>query len=826
MVMLVIWMLMPMGDIVGQNGPLLSDIAARRLARYRDALEVLNTTEWGDFAPTGQETPAFVNMTGFREVDGFAWDDLGRFRERSLQLSRHAVTSEPDKPQWDTAEGEPVWLTASGSLEGDWVYKPGSVTRGHESYNLSKSVPDMDWIGDQVDWGRNLTGKSGRIHLHMEGNRSMTEYEQLPRDQAPLSGGLIRNVRAAMSLEDTTGSGSTWEMRLWGVHWPRQGVIMMTTTSEKFEGIFGLPHLTPGPDFFQSSKTLLKQRLNSVLETKEKNIYTDQTVPWSSEISSNPQFLLSPAPQCEYILYAQVHPLDRDRLRATKDNLDMAQLIGAIEDELMTPQGAPVGHVPKLRMSAVVYSPDCGFFIETKGPPEFPPGEGNHLEGVKAEVQTHRVKTWLLVFACIVFGQVFLLKNQMKETFTPSTMGRVSFGTISAMVMIDGITFTASATWVSSAGATFLPTMALMFAAFLSMTIGGSFLAKIYEVQFPENSPRSEPATNTASPAPQPAATSGSLLPAPVTSGNYLPLTRQPVIVPLDGDVDAEIANGASAVPGLGNERVVLGTPPPPSARQNFQSIIGRFILASLFVSFLTLSSSTWYPSARAVYLDLCAFAYLSLWVPQVYRNAIRNCRRALTWSFVLGQSALRITPIAYFWLKEDNFLFARTAPRAFAVLAGWVWLQVVLLGAQDILGPRFAVPVGWVPEAWDYHPVLREDNVEAGGLPIGLLAAEEQDGAGLRRDSIAEKAGKQAGSGSMHVIDCSICQEVLEVPVLRAGGDDDNGGGAAGGVASVFARRLYMVTPCRHIFHTPCLEGWMKFRLQCPICREDLPPL
>ncbi|KAJ2962253.1 hypothetical protein NQ176_g10953 [Zarea fungicola] len=701
----------------------------------------------------------------------------------------------------------------------------------------------MDWMADRMEWGRNMTGKSGRMHLHMEGNKTTTEYQQLNRDKAPLSGGSIRNVKGTLSLEDTTGSGSTWEMRLWGVHWPRQGVIMLTTTSEKFEGIFGLPHLTPGPDFFQSSKALLKQRLYKVLETKQKNIYTDQTVPWSSEVQNNPQFLFSPAPQCEYIMYVQVHPLDREHLRKTKDNLDMAQLIGAIENELATPVGAPVGHVPKLRMSAVLYSPDCAYFIETKGPPEFPPGEANHLEGVKAEVQTHRVKTWILVFASVVFGQVFLLKNQMKETFTPSTMGRVSFGTISAMVMVDGITFTASATWVSTAGATFLPTMALMFAAFLSMTIGGSFLAKIYEVQFPENHPRSETPTNT-TPSPAPPATlpsfGGSLLPGPVTAAGFAGNTptrsshqEEPVFVPFDGDVEADIADGASALPGRANltNTTALPSPTPPSPRQNFQAVIGRFILSSLVISFVTLSSSTWYPSVRAIYLDLCAFVYLSLWVPQIYRNVMRNCRRALTWPFVLGQSMLRLAPLAYFWLKEDNFLFAQTAARSFAVLAAWLWLQIVVLAAQDVLGPRFAVPMSWVPEAWDYHPVLREENVEEGGLPIGLLAADEQYQDGTSGGSTQSRRGSNGsliekskhGARSMFVIDCSICQELLEVPVVRAGGDEE---GAGGGVASVFARRMYMVTPCRHIFHTACLESWMKFRLQCPICREDLPPL
>lgn len=33
-----------------------------------------------------------------------------------------------------------------------------------------------------------------------------------------------------------------------------------------------------------------------------------------------------------------------------------------------------------------------------------------------------------------------------------------------------------------------------------------------------------------------------------------------------------------------------------------------------------------------------------------------------------------------------------------------------------------------------------------------------------------------------------------------------------------------YMLTPCDHIFHTPCLLQWMNFKMECPICRRQLP--
>ncbi|KAK2936153.1 hypothetical protein FoTM2_004097 [Fusarium oxysporum f. sp. vasinfectum] len=768
-IVFIVWLVFPDSDYSSQSLTL-SDLAGERLDHFQDALDVLNASRWGDFVPVpGKDSkvkPSFLNLTGFRADDNLSWGGLKRFRERSLAFSRHAIPPVGQHNLWDTGHGEPIWLNASGTVHGEWVKPKGSISRGYNSYNLSKIAPDMDWIGDNVPWARNITGRTGRMMLRLEGNQTINEYEQLPtQSSVPVAGGLIRSVKGTTTIEDTHGSGHDWEMRLWGVHWPRQGVVLMTTTSEKFEGIFGLPHLTPSEDFFQSN----------------------QTVPWTSDLE-NPLYTTNPSPHCEYVMYAQVFPPSRthfniDSQESSRDTLE--SVIDAIESELQSPVGAPIPKIPKLQMSAIIYSPDCGFFLETKGPPDFGPSEAQHLTGMKIEVQLYQVKTWILVYAIVVFGQVNLLKNQMRESCTPSTMGRVSFWTIAIMLMVDGMTFTAAATWVSSAGATFLPTLALLFAAFLSMTIGGSFLAKVHEVQLPEARPRREREANNmidnTNGTELPAATTSdrSLLPEPVTAHQPArpPPPRsqpQPVIVPSDQDIDAEIA--AAAVPGATTAQRAEEAP------QSFQSIIGRMILSS------------------PVYHIPGHFFYNMVSQSEV---------------IVPESSILRLLPVAYFWIKEDNFLYARSDRHAFLVFCAWLWIQLIILAAQDIIGPRFGIPAGWAPDAWDYHPVLREDSLEAGGLPIGLVA-DDTPGIERARSSGDDGSKKQSTTRS---IDCAICREVLEVPVLTAEDEDT-------GVAGVFARRLYMVTPCRHIFHSACLEGWMRFRLQCPICREELPPL
>ncbi|KAM0475291.1 hypothetical protein ACHAPX_007045 [Trichoderma viride] len=825
-VFFVIWLFLPDDEYQSQSLAI-SDLILSRLSDYGVALDVLNSTRWGDFAPleanrtenNDARFPKYINLTGFREGDNFSWQHLDKFRERGLKLSHHAVSAVDGTELWDVAEGVPIWANASGALGGQWVRRPELSPRTPDSYNLSQSVPSMHWYADKWDWARNLTSTSGRIHLRLEGNKTVTGYEPLSKTDAPLGGGLIRNMKGVLVIEDEK---SSFETRLWGVHWPRQGVIMMTTTSEKFDGIFGLPHLTPGPDYFQSSQRLLNQSLAHTIATKKKNIYTDHNIPWNANIE-NPLHTPSPAPHCEYIMYAQIHPPSRQSLGlgdTVSKGENVADIIQSIESELESPLGVPIQRIPDLHMSSVIYSPDCSFMLETKGPPDFPPSEADHLVGVKSEVQVTRINKWLITYAAVIFIQVMLLKDQMREAYTPSTLGRISFWTVSVMGIVDCMTFCAAATWVSEAQSTFLPTLTLMFTSLMSMMIGGSLLARIHEVQAPQPRARREgtagsnsgQASSTASAPLTPNATgTGPILPGPVTAGRG----PDPTAAAAAAVVAAtNVADGAAAVPGAATAARPL---PPPSPPHTFQSIIGRYLLLVLFISFVGLSSLTWYATARSWFLNICMFIYLSMWVPQIYRNVIRNCRRALKWKFVVGQSILRLAPLAYFWLDADNFLFARTEPHSFLVLCLWVWLQIFVLATQDIVGPRFCVPKDWTPDAWDYHPVLREDNVEAGALPIGLNP-EDSPGHDHRRSS-EERDKLRPGGGITRTIDCAICRELLEVPIVKAGEEDTS-------VTGVFARRMYMVTPCRHIFHTDCLENWMKFRLQCPICREVLPPL
>lgn len=830
------------------------DLFNTKMAREAHSLDVLNQTRWGDFAPReygdGRVLGAdarYLNITGFREDDGYSWHRLGDVKERFGIFQREAGLWSGEELERTSKERDwAVYENVTGIVKGPWARSQGvgfdAQGAGGWNLNLSAIAPDTNWAWHE--WNRNITGSEGKAMMRIEDyTRGRGDSETQKRGTTVP--GAPREVTATLTVQDESSMGDGWDMRLHGFQWPQTGSLVLTTTSDKFDGIYGLPHLTFNKDEFNDTQRILNKTLGDVLRKKENSLWVDMRNPWSEDSSM-------PLPHCEYIVYVQIHPVKKEQIGlgpSLNSELDMQSVVKSIEQELRFPTGAPYSKAPPLQMSFVIFSPDCDFVLESKGPPSYVPAEGLHLQGYKQEAFTARVRKWLIIWGASIFGQVLLLLSQMKDASTPSTVSRISLYTIGSMFAVDFILFL-GLMMVSSSVPTIFPTMTLAgFSCAMGVGMGARFLADINKVQAPERrererelereqaqaaqaaqaarAVRTSPAQLVASTPVAPIVTAAGEegLPLPTTATRPVPPNDPPIIIPSDQDIDAEIAenlaNGAAAVPIPTNTRRV-GVPQSTN-RQDMAASFGPMIMGLMLFLLLSVNSMSWPPAVRSFYVNMLATIYLSFWVPQIYRNIMRNCRKALLRKFVIGQSILRAAPIAYFYLNKDNVIFAETSATSMAILAGWLWLQVWVLFAQEILGPRFGLPKGWLPEAWDYHPILREDDVEGGGMPIGLVQIPSSPT--LERAQTGEESRKKSDNHSRSV-DCAICMNALEVPVIPARGAGEAISTGTGGVQGMLARRVYMVTPCRHVFHSVCLEGWMKFRLQCPICREPLPPL
>ena len=501
---------------------------------------------------------------------------------------------------------------------------------------------------------------------------------------------------------------------------------------------------------------------------------------------------------------------------------------------------------PTIRMSALIFSPDCGFVLESKGPPDFAPQEGLHLNGRKLESYMRVARRCILAFAAVISTQVFLSIRQMKDASTPSTKSRISFYTIAMMALGDGFACMGFMFVSMMIDAAFLPLIATAFLSFLGVSFFGmKFLMDIWTIQAPERQqrPRARPprwnetaaangalpplASTTPAPTSIVTAAGADTLPLPATARRPADIGTTPIIVPSDQDVDAESAeNPDNAATQPAAQNTTLNT-----ARREMSALYSKFYFLLLGLVFLSLHATTWPIPLRSFYTNTICLTYLSFWLPQIKRNITRNCRRALRWDFVIGQSILRLAPIVYLYTVPRNVLFFGNDKNTAYTFIAWVWLQVWALASQDILGPRFFVPKGWAPPAYDYHPILRGEGDEESGstMPSGFTEAASSSPAHPSIQPSQPRTGNSKARPKTKVFDCAICTENISVPIIRKAGSSEGesqGSTPAALSTALFARRAYMVTPCSHVFHSGCLEGWMRYRLQCPICRDDLPPL
>ena len=811
----------------------------------RLALSILNASSYGGL---DAQSNRWLNITGMRQGDGYIWDFLPKVKERAKEqldiilddgrshrsfrnvstntnapnledgAARHALsTLQPFK------DPPPIYQNVTGIVSGRWtrsVLEDGNL---RPALNLSSIAPTVSYT--TTKFSRNITGQSGDLRVQL--------YEHEDSISLP-DPHLARNIKAQLIIKDETSFGDGWEMTLFGVHYPQQGGIVLSTSSEKFAGIFTLPHFTLSRFAFDLTQRLLNRTLMSTIEKQEADS-TSASNPWTSS-PSNPSESMFPVPRCEFLVYLQQHPID-----------DPSIDLNLIEKELRFPTGASMPSAPQLRMSALIFSPDCGFVLESMGPPDFAPQEGLHLNGRKQESYLRDARRCIFAFASIICGQIFLLMRQMKETSTPSTRSRVSFYTIATMALGDGIACMIFMVVSMFVDAAFLPLIATAFLSFLCVSFFGmKFLMDIWTVQAPEREERDReaqrerdrrnaavavPPPNIPMPAEIPVVTAAGAdsLPLPVTANRPANTASDVVILPPDQDLDATEAedNAPPQTTPQPTTTTTLG-----SARREMSALYSKFYFLLLGILFLSLHATTWSTTLRSIYANTLILFYLSFWIPQIHRNIVRNCRKALRWDFVIGQSIIRLAPVLYFYTQPDNVLFIEPDTNAAYILISWVWLQIWALVSQEVLGPRFFVPSNWAPVAYEYHPILREDDEESGAsMPIGFTQPTSPTSP---ITITTTKPGESKEKGNKKVFDCAICTENIEVPVIPAAGrttiTTTNGETAAASsmtaASTIFSRRAYMVTPCRHIFHTPCLEGWMRYRLQCPICRENLPPL
>lgn len=413
-----------------------------------------------------------------------------------------------------------------------------------------------------------------------------------------------------------------------------------------------------------------------------------------------------------------------------------------IDAEAARPRGLPLPPPPPLRVAhAVAYSPDCGVVLE-----KLRAG----LEGLRVEVTTRQLQRVLTGFLALSALQLWLVVRQTKQARTPGQLLTVSGATVAMVGLQDLVVFVMAPLVFAVYEELYLVLSAVMVVT--------GVLCYVFELRL-------------------------------LTSILVAQLNER-------GTTWWEILRG-SAPPLQPRERALDVANDVEEARYSHMLFVSG-LAASVVVSFFVFNAMGWRRLLRRAFEYAVLLALNSFWVPQFFRNTLKNKPQALSGRFILGTSALKLAPLAYLALAPANPFRHRRDPTLVAAVAIWVFLQLMLLWLQEQLGPRFWIREAWLPEQYNYHPVLTAGDLES-GFAADILANIRPGENGV---AVSE-------------FDCAICMAPLKVPVF-----------AARDKRAEAMMLEFMVTPCHHIFHTSCLEDWLVYKLQCPVCRCALPPV
>lgn len=539
------------------------------------------------------------------------------------------------------------------------------------------------------------------------------------------------------------GRSDTNDFEMFAVYFQDTGSLVGLTKSAKFMGLHALPHFTLNSENFDKTKTLVGRLLNL---TSVDHDVTIEDVGRSVELAQT---------RCELVSFIQLK----------KSNLDKTQL-RFMDDELLNPQGLPLpGRIPQIEVSnSLLYSPDCGILFESKSKVEF--------AGIRQEVRYFQLRKALFFMFILSLLELHLFMKQTKISRTPSSLSNIStycIGLLSGYDLIIAMIMTLIM-WLTE-----------LYLICACLAIFNILLFYVFQLRY--------------------------LLLISATQANergssWREILRGSTMRQSNSDRDLE----AQAEP----------TPPTatPATNEETQepffagdaSARVQFLLITFLVSFavtVTLYSASSNLATLRFLEYACLFVFNSYLLPQFFRNTLKNKSQSLLWEFSIGTALVRVIPLCYLCLNVNNPFRHPYDPLLVLLITTWLLVQLLLLFCQSLWGARFWVNSKWLPEQYNYQPILTLKDLEHGFSSdiLSNLKPEMRDGDFLLCE-----------------IDCAICMSSLTIPILMSDAPKEK-------VSNHLMKKI-LVTPCYHVFHLECLEGWMVQKLQCPVCRTALPPV
>ena len=224
-----------------------------------------------------------------------------------------------------------------------------------------------------------------------------------------------------------------------------------------------------------------------------------------------------------------------------------------------------------------------------------------------------------------------------------------------------------------------------------------------------------------------------------------------------------------------------------------FKKKLLQFYFGFYFLLFITLISfHIWY-----TFLICTLFLFANTWIFQIIYSFRNGTKPPLPYTYIFVVSLFKmLIPI---YLKGNPYNFFGIRPNYFKVCIcdGIVLIEAIFISLQKLLGPKFFIPKNMRATVFDYYKTANEIENELGNECVICLE-------NLSNINNFDEYEEQK-------IYNNSCEKFAAM-IQKWNKTKNN--------------KPYMVTPCKHAFHTRCLESWLEVKNECPYCRQKIPPL
>ena len=207
---------------------------------------------------------------------------------------------------------------------------------------------------------------------------------------------------------------------------------------------------------------------------------------------------------------------------------------------------------------------------------------------------------------------------------------------------------------------------------------------------------------------------------------------------------------------------------------------------------------------------------YTISWLSQILVSLCQNTRPPMSRLYILWNSISRLFLPIYMKGFDNNFFDLKPSYFKVILLAIIIITEVIILNLQKSLGPRIIIPKKFRKEnqIFDYYKDKVNVDKHVSHNPICVICLENLNfDVDENFNKIKKKTKpKTFGYKIMNILYLNALNEKMKKWIKYLLGKN--------------LKKKYMITPCDHVYHTVCLERWMKQKNECPYCKAEIPSI